>query len=53
MSSAAVVLSTQETHAQSAIPEIIVTATKRAENLQDVPVAVQALDARTMQEQIM
>ena len=51
MSSAAVVLSGQEAHAQSAIPEIIVTATKRAENLQDVPVAVQALDARTMQEQ--
>lgn len=51
MSSAAVVIGGQAAHAQTAIPEIVVTATKRTENLQDVPVAVQALDARGLEEQ--
>ena len=51
LSSAAVLLSGQTVQAQSAIPEIIVTATKRSENLQDVPIAVQALSAKSMQEQ--
>lgn len=51
LSSAAVAIAQQGVHAQTAIPEIVVTATKRAENLQDVPVAVQALDASSLQEQ--
>jgi iron complex outermembrane recepter protein len=51
MSSAAVSLIGQAVQAQTAIPEIVVTATKRSANLQDVPLAVQALDARSMQEQ--
>ena len=51
MSSAAVLFSGQAVQAQTAIPEIVVTATKRSANLQDVPLAVQALDAQSMQEQ--
>lgn len=35
---------------QSGVGEIIVTATKRAENLQDVPISVQALDAERLQD---
>ena len=43
-----------QAHAQEeesgGVGEIIVTATKRAENLQDVPVSVQALDAQRLQD---
>src|SRR5690349_9853319 len=35
---------------ESAIGEIVVTATKREENLQDVPISVQALDAERLEE---
>jgi iron complex outermembrane recepter protein len=43
-----------QAHAQEeesgGVGEIIVTATKRAENLQDVPISVQALDAQRLQD---
>ena len=37
-------------HAQSTIEEVIVTATKRAESLQDVPIAVTALTGQALEE---
>jgi iron complex outermembrane receptor protein len=37
-------------HAQSSIEEVIVTATKRAESLQDVPIAVTALTSKALEE---
>ncbi len=37
-------------HAQATIEEVIVTATKRAESLQDVPIAVTALTGEDLQE---
>ena len=46
----AVVLSAPAAHAQKAIPEITVTATKREESLQDVPVAVTALTDTAIEE---
>ena len=45
-----------ETHSAAAadtlggLEEIIVTAQKRSENLQDVPISIQALDSRTLQQ---
>ena len=38
-------------HAQSALEEVIVTAQKRAEDQQDVPIAITALDAEALEEQ--
>ncbi|WP_414900284.1 TonB-dependent receptor [Sphingomonas flavalba] len=35
--------------AEAAVPDIVVTAQRRAENLQDVPIAVTALDAGTLE----
>jgi iron complex outermembrane receptor protein len=35
---------------ESAVGEIVITATKREENLQDVPISVQALDAERLEE---
>ncbi len=40
----------QERTASGALPEIIVTAQKRSENLQDVPISVLALDTRKLEE---
>ncbi|GAB7552326.1 TonB-dependent receptor [Novosphingobium sp. 11B] len=39
----------QDTASQGGLHEIIVTATKRSENLQDVPVAVSAISSETLQ----
>jgi iron complex outermembrane receptor protein len=44
---AATVLSTQ---AYAQLEEVIVTATKRAESMQDVPIAVTAMDQRTIEQ---
>ena len=46
----AVALSAPAVDAQKAIPEITVTATKREESLQDVPVAVTALSGTALEE---
>ena len=46
----AVALSTPAAHGQNAIEEITVTATKREESLQDVPVAVTALTETALEE---
>jgi outer membrane receptor protein involved in Fe transport len=40
----------QQAAADTGLEEIVVTATRRAERLQDVPIAVQALSAETLQE---
>lgn len=40
----------QDQESAGGVGEIIVTATKRAENLQDVPISVQALDAQRLQD---
>ncbi len=39
-----------DTSGASVLPEVVVTAQKRAENLQDVPVSVTALSAQTLQD---
>jgi iron complex outermembrane recepter protein len=46
----AIVLMATGTGAFAQLEEVIVTATKRAENLQDIPVSVTALSATTLQE---
>lgn len=46
----AVTLMATGTEALAQLEEVIVTATKRAENLQDIPVSVTALSATTLQE---
>ena len=46
----ALVLSATQASAELVLEEVIVTATKRAESLQDVPVAVTAFTAATIQE---
>jgi iron complex outermembrane receptor protein len=40
----------QEAQAPVALQEVVVTASKRSENLQDVPISVQALDTRKLEE---
>ncbi len=57
---AAVMAAIQAAHAQEAAPaagaaaggleEVVVTASKRVENLQDVPISVQALDTKKLEE---
>jgi iron complex outermembrane receptor protein len=56
---AAIVAAIQAAHAQEApapgaagggLEEVVVTASKRTENLQDVPISVQALDTRKLEE---
>ncbi|HZW58905.1 MAG TPA: hypothetical protein VFE85_01320, partial [Woeseiaceae bacterium] len=37
-------------HAQAAIEEVVVTATKREESMQEVPVAVTALQGKDLEE---
>ncbi len=48
--SAIAVASTLSTAVHAQVDEIIVTATKRAENAQDIPVAVQAMSERTLDD---
>jgi outer membrane receptor protein involved in Fe transport len=43
-------LAQQENDRSKRLEEIVVTATKRAENLQDIPIAVQAMDAQMLQD---
>ena len=47
----AAALVSNQVHAQSAIEEITVTATKRVASMQDIPVAVQAMSAEQLDEQ--
>ena len=47
---AAIVLACQPVMAQQQLEEIIVTAQKRAENMQDVPISIQALGTEQLEE---
>jgi iron complex outermembrane recepter protein len=53
---AAIMAAMQSAHAQEQAPssgaleEVVVTASKRTENLQDVPISVQAMDAKTLEQ---
>ena len=47
----AALVGTGSAHAQGAIEEITVTATKRSESMQDIPLAVQAMGSKQLEEQ--
>jgi iron complex outermembrane receptor protein len=51
LQSMAVRAATESTAASEGLAEIVVTARRRAENLQDVPVAVTAISADMLQQQ--